>query len=97
MGELPEAAGDFEPFLAELSTGFTGIEAERIDSTIEPHTSALLRTDAPWLHGRLLQGETIRIERLRLGSPISEHRRIPEVTSRNRYTATALVGPPPRA
>ena len=103
MGELPEAAGEFEPFLAELSTRFTGIEAERVDSeiesalrqlveclgtdratfaeystdgmnlrpthswarpTIEPHTSPLLRIDAPWVHDRLVHGETIRVERL---------------------------------
>ena len=35
MGELPEAAGEFEQFVAELSTRFTGIEAERVDAEIE--------------------------------------------------------------
>ena len=35
MGEQPEEANDFEAFLAEISTRFTGLQGERVDAEIE--------------------------------------------------------------
>jgi hypothetical protein len=35
MSEQPEGATDFETFLAELSTRFTGLPANRIDAEID--------------------------------------------------------------
>jgi formate hydrogenlyase transcriptional activator len=66
LRQLVECLGTDRASFAEFSPDGTNLRPTHswARSSIEPHTSAFLREDAPWLHGRLLQGATIRIERL---------------------------------
>ena len=76
MAEVPERATDFETFLAEISTRFTGLPGNRIDGAIEQALQdlvELLGTDRATLFEFSVSGASLRVTHSWARSPVEPY------------------------